>query len=290
MNKIIILYWEPGSCGDFIHSLMLSNTAEYQGVVTDFTSTDQGRLVPTIGKFFKENFDCNHQQWYLRSWSVVDCQHLANFVNTLENKNFVIPTHRYDQLKFLKTHFPDSISIGITYPKNMFPLVLKNWCKKVAPNDNMLNKIYNQPLHQLLKSKNRFGEFILTEQLKFGSNIKSSVSEHFDLEIALEDLYSKNLKSIHSLFINSTHVEESFNDWIEKQNNIHQYHYDMPQILQSALGYNSKCTTPGDLSIELDIFDYIAIKHQYNSFNCTKAMPKFKTLQQSMIFFKTFTI
>jgi hypothetical protein len=50
--KIIIFYWEPGSCGDFVNSLLLSQSYEYQSVIENFVYTEQGRLQPKLSKFF----------------------------------------------------------------------------------------------------------------------------------------------------------------------------------------------------------------------------------------------
>lgn len=282
MSKIVVLYWEPGSGGDFVYSTLLARLDEYQGILTNTTINSQGRVVPTLLPFFEENFSHRPEQWYLREWTIDDVQLLSTFAAQSKSCT-VIPTHRVDQAKFLQSQIAGSTVVGITYPTNMFPLVLKNWCKKVAANDTELQKIYNKPLHQHLRSKNSFGEFVLYEQLKFGSMISSSVGPAFDVNISLEDLYNKNLTTLNALFQDCSHVSDMFNSWFKHQSILHQVQYNIPAILQKALGYNSAALTTNMLDIELDQFDNILIKHQ-NSPNKT---PNFKTLQQAADFFKS---
>lgn len=274
MSKIVILYWEVGSCGDFIHHLLLSSN-EYHGVIENFNIDQQGRVVPCV--------DHIDDMWYLRTWSEQDVDILLTNVNKSGKKTFVVPTHLLDQAFFLKSRLSDSIIVGVSYPYNMFSLVLKNWCKKVAAYDKNIIEIYNQPLHQYMRKNNQFGEYMLSEQLKFGTQIKSSVDDQFDICISLEDLFSKNLKIVNSLFQDQTHVRGMFDSWITKQNCIHQYKYNFPLILQQALGYNSKAQSVGDLTCPLDTFDNILIKHYLNT--PTQTIPKFQNIQQALDFF-----
>jgi hypothetical protein len=123
----------------------------------------------------------------------------------------------------------------------------------------------------------------LSEQLKFGSRIKHSVTGCFDVAISVEDLYNKNLSSLTSLFQDSSHVRDMFDQWIKKQSIIHQYCYNVPTVLKQALGYNSTATEKGNLGAELDTFDNILIRHQNNS----NSTANFKTLQQASDFFKS---
>lgn len=287
MDKIVILYWEVGSCGDFIQHLLLSSE-EYRGVIKNFNINQQGRVVPNLAEFFKSSFKHIDEMWYLRTWSEQDVDILLTNINKLEKTTFVIPTHLLNQAFFLKSHLPNSIIVGITYPDNMFPLVLKNWCKKVSAYDKKIIEIYNQPLHQYMRKNNRFGEFILSEQLKFGTQIRSSVADQFDICISLEDLFAKNLKIVNSLFQDQTHVQGMFDSWIIKQNRIHQCKYNFPLILQQALGYNSKSQSAGDLTCPLDTFDNILIKHYLDT--PTQTIPNFQNIQQALDFFTDNTI
>ena len=287
MARVVIFYWEPGSCGDFINSLLMLQPTEYQGVLEEnFVHTDQGRVRTKISNFFVENFDHTPMQWLLRTWSVKDCELLSKFINTLDCNSFVIPTHRLDQTDFLQSQFSNSITLGITYPKNMFPLVLKNWCKKVVPTDVAIREIYNQPLPNYLKNKNSFGEFVLSEQLKYGTRLRSVVDKNFDHPISLEDIYNNDLSAVKSLLQDHKHVEQHYNVWIQKQNYMHSYQYNLPSILNQALGYNSKSTRPGNLNCNLDIFDNISITHYCNTHILLTQIPRFNTLQQALNFFK----
>lgn len=285
MTKILIFYWEPGSCGDFVNRLLLERPLEYQGVQEKITLSDQGRVVPKITKFFIENFSSDPTQWYFRTWTTADCALLANFVGQLECAWFVIPTHRLDQVAFLKSQFENNNSMGITYPNNMFPLVLKNWCKKVAAFDTAIQEIYSKPVHQYLRDKNKFGEFVLFEQLTYGTRIKPSVENTFDIEISLEDIYSAELSGLKSLFKDSEHVDHLFNNWAQHQSIMHSCCYDIPETLRNSLGHNSRSKRHGELSLCLDTFDNILIKHYFN----TKDIPNFKTLQQAADFFKHYS-
>jgi hypothetical protein len=285
MANILVFYWEPGSCGDFVNKLLLERPLEYQGVHENLVLTDQGRVVPKLKKFFADNFNNNIKQWYQRNWSVADCALLLDFVKQLECKWFVVPTHRVDQVDFLKSQFENSYSMGITYPDNMFPLVLKNWCKKVAASDVAIQEIYNNPVHQYLKNKNKFGEFVLSEQLKYGTKIKLKVENIFDIELCLEDIYNSELSDLKSLFHDSTHVDQFFNDWMQYQSKIHSYHYDISDMLCKSLGHNSRSKYQGDLSVNLDTFDNILIRH-----HCIKKnIPSFDTLQQASDFFNRYS-
>lgn len=283
MSNITILYWEPGSCGDFVQSVLLTRHEEYQGIIENFSIDLQGRVNSRLLDFFKDRLDHEPKKFYFKTWTVDDVELLSTYVSTLNVPGFVIPTHRMDQVDFLQSQFSNCKTVGITYPVNMFHLVLKNWCKKVAAGLEDLEKIYNDPYHQYLKTKNIFGEFILSEQLKFGSQIKSSVNGGFDVAISLEDLYNQNLLSLTLLFQDSSHVQGMFDQWIEKQNIMHRYCYNVPAVLKQALGYNSTAVQLGNMDAELDAFDNILIRHQ----NRPNSTANFKTLQQASDFFKS---
>jgi hypothetical protein len=281
MTNIIIFYWEPGSGGDFINSLFLARPNEYKSTLEEISISSQGRAVPVISQFFINQFDHVANQWYLRTWTVGDCDLIKQYTNNSNHEHFVIPTHRLDQVNFLQSQFNNCRTLGITYPVNMFPLVLKNWCKKVAPFDKSVCEIYNKTLHRYLRSKNSFGELVLRDQLKYSTSIKPCVNTHFDVEICLEDLYNRSLITVKSLFNDHSHVDQQFDQWIQKQNILHRYRYPVPVVLDQALGYNSKASQSNDLDVKLDIFDNILIKH-----HCVdKDMPNFETLQQAANFF-----
>jgi hypothetical protein len=282
MGNISILYWEPGSGGDFVHNLLLTQSNEYYGVIEKFNIDDHGRVVPNVSSFIKETFDHDSDEWYLRVWTVDDIEALSTLTKCNPNRTFVLPTHCFEQVIFLKSQIPSAKTIGITYPSNMFSLVLKNWCRKCAATDKKLAEIYNQPLHQYLRSKNVFGEYVLSEQLKFGSRIRTTVDDLFDTAICLEKLYARDIFSLKTLFQNSDHLDHMFNAWIQKQSIIHQYHNQLPDSLKLSLGYNSVATQQGSLDVGLDVFDNVLINH----FNQLSPPKNFKTLQQAADFFR----
>lgn len=282
MSNISILYWEPGSGGDFVHNLLLAQSNEYYGVIEKFNIDEHGRVIPEVSSFFKEKFDHVSNEWYFREWTANDINALSALTKCNPKRTFILPTHCFEQVSFLKLQIPGAKTIGITYPSNMFLLVLKNWCKKVAVTDKKLAEIYNQPLHQYLRSKNVFGEYVLSEQLKFGSSIRPTVNNLFDTAICLEKLYTGDLSSLKTLFQNSNHLDYMFNIWIQKQSIIHQYHNQLPDNLKLSLGYNSIATQQGSLDVGLDVFDNILINH----FNQLTPPRNFKTLKQAADFFK----
>lgn len=281
MFNIIILYWEPGSGGDFVQSLLLSDN-QYRGVVTNFNFTESGRIFPTLDLAFKESFGSN--LWYFKEWSEEDCCTLADIIKAENITQFIIPTHRFEQIAVLKKYFSNSISVGITYPKNMFPVVLKNWCKKVAHTDPYLDKIYNQPVHQYLKNNNVFGEFVLKEQLRFGTRLRTSVEDVFDVAISLEKLYVADMSDINLLLKDQSMIHDNLRRWLSAQSPIQQYCFTVHPNLKDAIGYNSKASCPGESSIELDSFDNILIKEYCSTNTLIKNVPIFKTLKQADTF------
>jgi hypothetical protein len=180
---------------------------------------------------------------------------------------------------------PDCKTIGITYPENLKNLVIKNWCKKLSFTDHRIINIYDKPVHEKFRQKGVFGEFILKEQLKFGSKISSRIECSFDVCISLEDIYAGDLSVIESLVSDHVDIDSKFKSWISQQNVLYQYAYDLNINLKQALGFNSKATKQSGLDIELDVFDNIIIQHFCNRSNIT--VPNFRTLLDANNFFNT---
>jgi hypothetical protein len=166
----------------------------------------------------------------------------------------------------------------------MFPIVLKNWCKKVAQTDPYLGKIYNQPVHQYLKNNNVFGEFVLKEQLRFGTRLRTSVEDVFDVAISLEKLYLADLSDIHLLISDQSTVYDNVHRWLSAQGEIQQYCFTVHTNLKDAIGYNSKAVIAGKSNIKLDSFDNILIKEYFLKNTLIKNVPIFKTLKQADTF------
>lgn len=285
MTKILILFWEPGSCGDFIQSALLSDSIRYSGVVDFFTLDNNGRSMPKVKSIFLEKFDHVPKQWYARTWSQTDFDILKNILESENSEYFVLPTHRLEEVEKFKNNFTNAVSVGITYPKNMFPIVLKNWCQKVAPVDLNINKIYNQPIHDYFRNNNVFGEFILSESLSFGSNIRDSVLNLFDINISLEQIYVSDTSTIRDLVIDKTLFDSKFEQWLKLQGNIQKYNYPIDSRLKEALGYNSKASNLGSLDLKLDKFDNILIKKYFLKNYTNQQIPMFQTLDEANNFF-----
>jgi hypothetical protein len=288
MPNILILYWQPGSGGDFIQSMLLNDSIRYNGVIGQFNWTESGRVTTTVKPQFKKIFDHEPGKWYSREWSINDCDVLLDSIKKQTADTFIIPTHRIDQVWFLKEQFFNSISVGITYPENMFPIVLKNWCKKIAQNDIDIDKIYDQPIHQYLKKHNIFGEFVLKETLRFGSNLRLLVDDRFDIELSLEDLYIANPTMFESLVDDLHLVTLKMQQWLSLQSPIPQFNCPVNLILKNSLGHNSKATKISDLDLRLDLYDNILIKEFCLSHKITTAMPTFKTLNSADCFLNNF--
>ena len=283
MPKIIILYWEPGSCGDFVQSLLLSRP-QYQGVVEKFDSDDLGRIKPTVKTLFKNTFQHEPTQWYQRQWSEKDLEQLSQVIKNIECEYFVIPTHRLDQITTFKTHFDNCTGVGITYPANMFLFVLKNMCKKVVPDSHVLNNFFDARIHQYFKNNNSFGEFVFKQQLRHGSTIAKLVDCQFDVNVCLENLLSGNLNDLIGLLpgLSATDI----GDWLQKQNVLYRFNFGMNPTLQSILGYNSKSTPESNLKIELDNFDRILISEFFKMKNIPVRVFEFDTLDNVNNFFE----
>ena len=285
MNKFLVLYWEPGSGGDLIQRLLLLQYKKIQGVVADFTLSKEARVVPVLTEQFQHEFDHDEEYWYFRTWSKDDCVRLNSICKDLDCEYFVIPTHDREQQLFLEQNLNNASTIGINYPENMFLGVLKNWCKKNSPYDHRLSKIYNKPVHDYLKKNNSFGEFVLSEQLKYGSRIKKQVNDNFDYCISLENLYNRDLSDIEMLLDDTDSTQDVFDQWLSKQNPIYQYQVDICDELKHALGYNSKLLHQSKIDLPLDAFDNVLIKHRFSK--VSQNFPRFGTLLEANNFIKT---
>jgi hypothetical protein len=282
MKNFVILYWEPGSCGDFVQSILLSDVARYSGVIEQFESTTQGRVSPKFNTVFQQ-LDHKHRLWYKRTWTEQDCEYIKQHIS--QDTHFIIPTHCLDQVQKLQSYLSDCKTVGITYPKNLKFLVIKNWCKKVAYTDHRIINIYNKPVHENFRQKGIFGEFVLKEQLEFGSMISPKVDYSFDICIPLEDIYAGDLTVVKSLVSEQVDVDSKFKNWISQQNVLYQYDYDLNTNLKQALGFNSKATTQSGLDVKLDLFDNIIIQHFCKQINVTAH--NFQTLLDANNFFNT---
>ena len=284
MTQVYIMYWEPGSGGDLVQRLLLA-LPNWSGVIDRFSLDDKGRAKPAFKTEFLKQFSHVPMNWNKRTWAVEDCRLLENMIADEATDYFIVPTHLFEQAEFLKSQIPGSKTLGVTYSKEMFPAVLKNWCKKIAATDPEIYKIYNNPLHQKLKAKGVFGEFVLSEQLKFGTIIKPSVEHTFDFAVGLEELYAGNLHSLRDFVDQGTTIH--YAQWLEKQNPLQRYTYNIHPELKKALGYNTQATQTGNQNQELDIYDNILIKHHLSPTYTKDKIPRFKTLHEADNFFSS---
>ena len=275
MPKFVVLCWEPGSGGDIIQNLLLADQDNFNGVIERFEQTLQGRCKPKCYELYKNHFPSDYDRWYFRHWTKEECDKLIELSANLDSKYFILPTHLVTEAEFLRNNLEGCITMGVTYPTNMFPIVLKNWCQKVAPFSSPINQIYDSALCQSLKSKGVFGEFMLSEQLRMGTAIKSSVENIFDIEISLENLYNNDLSDVEKLCSVSDSGHRIFQSWLAAQSKIPQHRFDVAPELEQAIGFNSKITTLKQ-DIEIDNFDNILIKQYFK-----RPIPFFKTLRET---------
>jgi hypothetical protein len=174
--------------------------------------------------------------------------------------------------------------VGVTYPANMFPFVLKNICKKVMPDSPVLDEFYNEPIHQYFKNKNSFGEFVFKQQIKHGSATAKSIIAQFDVNISLEKLLINDFDDLVQLLpnINVSDTES----WLQNQNILYRFQYNINPVLQSILGYNSKSTMETNLNVSLDNFDRIMISEFCKINNIAVQVSSFNTLETVNNFFE----
>jgi hypothetical protein len=295
MIKFIGLFWYPGSAGDFVQSLLLSER-QYLGFFQKFNTTSSGRVVAkkNIKIFIKKFFNPTHL--YDRIWKNNDIALLKKIANDNPTQTLIIPTHRIENINFLKKKLKNFHSIGIIYKKNMYPIVLKNFCKKIVSDNIWVNKTkfnqkYDTKIDQYYKNKNMFGEFFFKEKLKYGFLMKNESTKQFDYAIDLEDIYIGNISSLKKFIKMDRTKKEIINKWLSLQSKIHRFYFPLTKELKESLGFNSKAKKKYYNNVALDNFDniliqnYIKIKKNINVLN---NVPKFKNLKSASIFFKKY--
>lgn len=283
MTPLLVLYWVPGAHGDWLQSILLQDP-KYLGVVSGFSTSRQGRIIPTMDQYFLQNFAHDASQWYWREWTAQDCALIRTRLRS--DKILVLPTHDRQQVQVLRQEFCQCLTVGITYPDNFWPLILKNWCVKVGFDNATVKKIYDKPLHQMLRQKGVFDEFLLGEQVKFGSAIPKSICCDFDICIDLERLYAGDSSDLHQLLDWNDQIEAAYQLWLETLPILYRYHFAITDALAEALGSNKLSHTTGHLSAALDRFDQRLIKSFCKSLDMTVELPDFHTLAQADDFFR----
>lgn len=283
MTKVMILHWVPGAGGDWLQSLLLSHD-QYQGVISHWILSPEGRTVPVLHDYFEHGFAHDTGRWYWRQWTSSDCARIHHLLPP--NKIFILPTHDRSQVDFLRAQFPDALTVGMIYPENFWPVILKNWCMKVGFDDPDVMSTYDQPLHRKLRAKGLFGIFLLGEQLKFGHSIPGHVACEFDVCIDLETLYAGQNGPLQRLVDWDDRCETCYQTWLTRQSQLHRYRYSVCDSLATALGTNKLARIAVDLDLPLDGFDQQLIRHFCRARGMSGPVPVFATLAQANVFFQ----
>jgi len=282
MSNLYCMFWVPGSCGDILQHILSQNPGVCTGANYDLNA--QGRTVRSITQEFSILFPSEPNQWLLRSWTARDCDQLAIMA---KSQTVVIGTHDYNQVKFLKEYLDSSIEIvGISYDQNMWPIVLKNFCLKVAEFDDNINREYqsqNPSLYKKFKKNNQFGAWVLQDQLLHNTRIPKTVNYLFDYTICLERLLIGDLQWVSQF--QTTESLSLFQQWLSIQNLFGRTKMlDNPDLI-ACLGQNIAATIEHPLPIVLDNYDKIFIKHYIKEHNLSTC--RASTHYELVDFFKT---
>ena len=269
MTKFFILYWQPGSCGDLIQSLLLSNNAQIAGVLKSFDLKND-RVIPSIDPIYLSLFPALANEWYHREWSQSECSMLTNLCQTQNIEYFIIPTHNFASMKFLHNTLYGSSTIGVTYQKNLFPFVLKNWCKKTLSQNTNLTQDTENKIHWYAKQKKVYAEFVFKQQLLYGSKIAKEEISLFDFPICLEKILLADLSDVKKIFPCSTIDLVHYHNWLDRQNILFKYKFEINESLKNVLGHNTLSNLTCKDDYQLDLYDKILIKtflHDINTEN-----------------------
>ena len=276
MKNIVCLYWAPGSCGDLIQYLLIK-TNMFSGLAKEYVLDPSGRAKPIVDDYIQKLFPFKEDSWFNRTWDEKD---LDNLKKLSKEKSFIIGTHQQSQLDFLKHNLGNEITtMGITYPKSLFPLIIKNFSKKVAPYDKSIIELMsgekNIKLVNFMFEHKIFDAYFLDQQFKFFDftiPIPEFNDSSYDIDIKLENIYNNDLSELKSLL-----NEESFNIfnlWYQKQDNLYKFKYHINQQYIDCIGYNSKATISMDEEIKFSPLDSILIKHYFLKHKINHSIPK----------------
>ena len=264
MPSLYCMFWVPGSCGDILQQVLSHNIDVCTGGYYDLNS--QGRAVRTTTHEFNMLFPSTPSQWLLRSWSVQDCDRL---VNLAKSQTVVVGTHDYAQVRFLKEYLNSSIeTIGVVYDQNMWPVVLKNFCLKVANSDDLVNQVYqscNTNLYKKFKKNKSVGAWVLQDQLLHNTKIPKTVDHLFDHVIYLDRLLSGDLQWVSQFRTPGSLL--LFQQWLSIQNLFGRTKMPNNPDLIACLGQNREATVEHPLPIALDNYDKIFIKQHVKQHN-----------------------
>ena len=264
MSNLYCMFWVPGSCGDILQHVLSQNPGVCTGANYDLNA--HGRTTRTMTHEFNVLFPSTPNQWLFRTWTAQDCDRL---VDLAKSQTVVIGTHDYNQMKFLKEHLNSSIeTVGIAYDQAMWPIVLKNFCRKVAEFDSNINSIYqsqNPSLYKKFKKNNLFGAWVLQDQLLHSIKIPNTVDYLFDHTIGLDRLLTGDIQWVSQFQISEPLL--LFQQWLSVQNLFGRTKISDNPDLIACLGHNKEATNEHPLPIILDNYDKIFIKHHVKKHN-----------------------
>jgi hypothetical protein len=258
MNKIVCLYWVPGSGGDMIQHV-LSKSGNFSNMASGGIDAN-GRAPNKTDSRLLDLFPSAGIGWYNRVWTVQDIQQLIQLSDS-SSKPWIIGTHRREQVESIKQHAPTT-TIGITYFSSLYPAVIKNWCKKAASTsvENQQQYSKTHPVaSRKFKEKGLYPEFMLTEILNHIDNVPKTVPPEFDINISLGDLYNGDLDSIEQ-FIN-VDSKLVFDQWLDLQDPLYKFCFDHSEAYVDIIGYNTLSTVESTSPIVLSSLDQILISH-----------------------------
>jgi hypothetical protein len=276
MKNLVCLYWTPGSCGDLIQSLLIT-TKMFSGLAKEYVLDHNGRANPVVDDYIKKLFPSKENSWFNRIWEEKD---LENLKKISKEKTFIIGTHQQAQLDFLKNNLGNEITtMGITYSKSLFPLIIKNFSKKVAPYDKntieLMSGKKNIKLVNFMIEHKIFDAYFLDQQFKFFDftiPIPEFNDREYDINIELEDIYNNNLSNLKSMLDDSSF--NMFDSWYQRQDNLYKFKYSSNQRYVDCIGYNHKATISMDEEIKFSPLDIILIKHYFLKNKINHQIPK----------------
>jgi hypothetical protein len=292
MTKLVFLYWHPGTGGDHLQRLLLQYNKRFHGTLESINEHDSGRVLPVIGNHWKEIFPPTVESWYLRDWTKEDGNKLVKILDAVSSEFLVIGSHNFSSIAPLREVLGDRmITVGITYGPNMYLLVLKNWCKKVAPINPRVLSHYKEPMHQYLIEKGAIGEQVLKDCLQFGSFVAKTVKNEFDVGVSMESMYDNNFSKLLSYF--NLEPNELFTNtntnWLKKQSLLHQFQFPRHAYFESAIGFNPLASTVSNHPLELDAYDNILLKHWCQHNLVAKQIPRLTNTQEALDYFNGLT-
>jgi len=257
MNKIILFYWVPGSCGDIVKNLLNFEK-------NSFEISQSGRSLPATDTDLITLFPWDTKLgWYNRQWSQSECQQLVEYQQK-EKRRIIIGTHSQEQLLFLKNNLGNqAFTMGITYSENLYPSVIKNWCKKCAANDYGVDQVYSNShpvLSKKFKNAGIYDQFILQEILRNTNNTPLEIENKFEHNISLGKIFNRDLSDLSEL-VDIQKIQTQFDQWFNLQDPLYRYKFPVNDLYVDAVGYNFDAQQEIDSTIKLTALDHVLIRH-----------------------------